>query len=42
MIHVVKGLTYTNVAILALLLAILAPLYFGYRMLGDPNLMGRC
>lgn len=40
MLGVVKGLTYTNVAVLALLLGLFAPLYFGYRMLGDPQLMG--
>lgn len=40
MLNVVKGLTYTNVAIMALLLLLLVPVYLVYRILGDQNLMG--
>jgi hypothetical protein len=40
MLGVVRGLTYTNVAIMALLLLIAFPAYFGYRMLNDQALMG--
>jgi hypothetical protein len=36
----VKGLTIVNVVVIGLLAIILVPLYVGWRMLNDPNLMG--
>jgi hypothetical protein len=36
-----KGLTFTNVAVIALLLLALIPAYFLYRAIGDPALLDR-
>ena len=40
LLDAIKGLTFVNIAVLALLMAILVPVYFGYRILADPMLMG--
>ena len=37
----VKGLTFTNVAIIALLVLALAPAYIAYRLLNDENMLYR-
>lgn len=36
----IKGLTFVNVAVLAVLVLLTVPVYFVYRMLNDPQLMG--
>lgn len=40
LLDAVKGLTFVNVAVLAALVFLAVPVYFGWRMLNDPQLMG--
>lgn len=41
LIHAAKGLTFANVIIIALLVAIAIPVYIVYRALGDEKLLDR-